>query len=201
MQISFILLTFVLKNCRLFIACKIGKQCKPVQVHPFSRFSLWVNLRKLLVGEASPIPFERYLRYRLLVHSERFCRYYFWTNWYAPNKADRKITLGVNTGWANEKKLLLRKKSHWWRNILRDGCGCERRRGELGWVTPPWRVGSAGIARREFRHWRRMGIAPNGSTARTSSAKWRRSTCPVRAVPWPSRKSIICAPGIWYWTG
>ena len=26
----------------------------------------------LLVGEASPIPFERYLRYRLLVHSERF---------------------------------------------------------------------------------------------------------------------------------
>ena len=24
--------------------------------------------------------------------------------WYAPNKADRKITLGVNTGWANEKK-------------------------------------------------------------------------------------------------
>ena len=23
----------------------------------------------------------------------------------------------------------------------------------------------------------------------------------VRAVPWPSRKSIICAPGIWYWTG
>ena len=71
MQISFILLTFVLKNCRLFIACKIGKQCKPVQVHPFSRFSLWVNLRKLLVGEASPIPFEQYLRYWLLVHSER----------------------------------------------------------------------------------------------------------------------------------
>ena len=27
------------------------------------------------------------------------------------------------------------------------------------------------------------------------------STCPVRAVLWPSRKSIICAPGIWYWTG
>ena len=51
MQISFILLTFVLKNCRLFIACKIGKQCKPVQVHPFSRFSLCVNLRKLLVGD------------------------------------------------------------------------------------------------------------------------------------------------------
>lgn len=73
MQISFILLTFVLKNCRLFIACKIGKQCKPVQVHPFSRFSLWVNLRKLLVGEASPIPFERYLRYRL--HNfQSFCK-------------------------------------------------------------------------------------------------------------------------------
>ncbi|WP_432490152.1 hypothetical protein, partial [Flavonifractor plautii] len=30
----------------------------------------------------------------------------FGTKWYAPNKADRKITLGVNTGWANEKKLL-----------------------------------------------------------------------------------------------
>ena len=125
----------------------------------------------------------------------------FWTVWYAPNKADRKITLGVNTGWANEKKLLLRKKSRWWRNILQDGCVCGKRRVGPEWGTPPWRVGSAGIARREFRHWRRMGIAPNGSTARTSSAKWRRSTCPVRAVPWPSRKSIICAPGIWYWTG
>lgn len=123
------------------------------------------------------------------------------SNWYAPNKADRKITLGVNTGWANEKKLLLRKKSRWWRNILQDGCVCGKRRVGPEWGTPPWRVGSAGIARREFRHWRRMGIAPNGSTARTSSAKWRRSTCPVRAVPWPSRKSIICAPGIWYWTG
>ena len=47
------------------VTSQIGKQCKPVQVYSFSRFSLWVNLRKLLVGEASPIPFERYLRYRL----------------------------------------------------------------------------------------------------------------------------------------
>ena len=65
---------------RIRLRSQSGKQCKPVQVHSFSRFSLWINLRKLLVGEASPIPFERYLRYRLLVHSERFCRYYFWTN-------------------------------------------------------------------------------------------------------------------------
>ena len=97
MQISFILLTFVLKNCRLFIACKIGKQCKPVQVHPFSRFSLWVNLRKLLVGEASPIPFERYLRYRLLVHSERFCRYYFWTNCPEVKTVFRKSSDAIST--------------------------------------------------------------------------------------------------------
>ena len=89
------------------------------------------------------------------------------SNWYAPNKADRKITLGVNTGWANEKKLLLRKKSRWWRNILQDGCVCGKRRVGPEWGTPPWRVGSAGIARREFRHWRRMGIAPKGSSART----------------------------------
>ena len=26
-------------------------------------------------------------------------------------------------------------------------------------------------------------------------------TCLAKAAPWPSRKSIICAPGIWYWTG
>jgi len=51
---------------------QIGKQCKQGPVHSFSRFPLRCNLRKLLVGAASPIPFERYLRYRLLVHSERF---------------------------------------------------------------------------------------------------------------------------------
>lgn len=44
---------------------QIGKQCKPVQVYSFSRIVRWTILRKLLVGEASPIPFERYLRYRL----------------------------------------------------------------------------------------------------------------------------------------
>lgn len=42
MQISFILLTFVLKNCRLFIACKIGKQCKPV---------LWSSIFVTLVAK------------------------------------------------------------------------------------------------------------------------------------------------------
>ena len=41
-------------------ASQIGKQCKPVQIHSFSRFSLWANLRKLLVGEASPSPFEHH---------------------------------------------------------------------------------------------------------------------------------------------
>ena len=55
------------------VTSQIGKQCKPVQVHSFSRFYLWVNLRKWLVGEASPIPFERYLRYRL--HDfQSFCK-------------------------------------------------------------------------------------------------------------------------------
>ena len=53
-------------------ALQIGKQCKPVQVYSFSWFPLWVNLRKLLVGEASPIPFERHLRCRLRIHSEYF---------------------------------------------------------------------------------------------------------------------------------
>ncbi len=43
------------------VTSQIGKQCKPVQVHSFSRIVLWTNLRKLLVGEASPSPFERYL--------------------------------------------------------------------------------------------------------------------------------------------
>ena len=55
------------------IRSQSGKQCKPVQVHSFSRFSLWGNLRKLLVGEASPIPFERYLRYRLHDY-QSFCK-------------------------------------------------------------------------------------------------------------------------------
>ncbi len=55
------------------VTLQIGKQCKPVQVYSFSRFSLWINLRKLLVGEASPSPFERYLRYRL--HDfQSFCK-------------------------------------------------------------------------------------------------------------------------------
>ena len=53
-------------------ALQIGKQCKPVQVYSFSWFPLWVNLRKLLVGEASPIPFERHLGWRLRIHSEYF---------------------------------------------------------------------------------------------------------------------------------
>ena len=53
-------------------ALQIGKQCKPVQVYSFSWFPLWVNLRKLLVGEASPIPFERHLWCRLRIHSEYF---------------------------------------------------------------------------------------------------------------------------------
>lgn len=53
-------------------ALQIGKQCKPVQVYSFSWFPLWVNLRKLLVGAASPIPFERHLRCRLRIHSEYF---------------------------------------------------------------------------------------------------------------------------------
>ena len=58
---------------RIRLRSQSGKQCKPVQVPSFSRFSLWVNLRKLLVGEASPIPFERYLRYRL--HDfQSFCK-------------------------------------------------------------------------------------------------------------------------------
>ena len=48
-----------------------GKQCKQGPVHLFSRFPLRCNLRKLLVEAASPIPFERYLRYRLRIHSER----------------------------------------------------------------------------------------------------------------------------------
>lgn len=38
------------------VTSQIGKQCKTVQVHSFSRFSLWVNLRKLLVGESVPKP-------------------------------------------------------------------------------------------------------------------------------------------------
>ena len=39
----------------------------------FLDFLIRVNLRKLLVGEASPIPFERYLRYRL--HDfQSFCK-------------------------------------------------------------------------------------------------------------------------------
>ena len=53
-------------------ALQIGKQCKPVQVYSFSWFPLWVNLRKLLVGVASPIPFERHLWCRLRIHSEYF---------------------------------------------------------------------------------------------------------------------------------
>ena len=55
-----------------FDSSQIGKQCKPVQVYSFSQISHPVNLRKLLVGATSPIPFERYLRYRLLVRSEHF---------------------------------------------------------------------------------------------------------------------------------
>ena len=38
------------------VISQIGKQCKPVQVYSFSRFSLWVNLRKLLVGGSIPKP-------------------------------------------------------------------------------------------------------------------------------------------------
>ena len=36
------------------------------------RFPQRRNFRKLLVGEASPIPFERHLRCRLRIHSEYF---------------------------------------------------------------------------------------------------------------------------------
>ncbi len=35
---------------------QIGKQCKPVQVHSFSRFSLWVNLRKFACWGNIPNP-------------------------------------------------------------------------------------------------------------------------------------------------
>ena len=38
----------------------------------FLDFPFGAIFANLLVGEASPIPFDRYLRYRLLVHSERF---------------------------------------------------------------------------------------------------------------------------------
>ena len=41
---------------------QIGKQCKPVQVHSFLKFSLAVKNQKLLVGATSPIPFEHHLR-------------------------------------------------------------------------------------------------------------------------------------------
>jgi hypothetical protein len=38
----------------------------------FLDFPFGAIFANLLVGAASPIPFDRYLRYRLLVHSERF---------------------------------------------------------------------------------------------------------------------------------
>lgn len=47
------------------VTSQFGKQCKPVQVHSFSRIVLWTIRENLLVGAASPIPFERYLRYQL----------------------------------------------------------------------------------------------------------------------------------------
>lgn len=39
-----------------FIISQIGKQCKPVQVHSFSRFSLRCNLRKFACWGSIPNP-------------------------------------------------------------------------------------------------------------------------------------------------
>lgn len=39
-----------------FIISQIGKQCKPVQVHSFSRISLWVILRKFACWGSIPNP-------------------------------------------------------------------------------------------------------------------------------------------------
>ena len=56
-------------------ASQIGKLASSVNLYRFMHFldfpsgAIFANL---LVEEASPIPFERYLRYLLLVHSERF---------------------------------------------------------------------------------------------------------------------------------
>ena len=51
------------------------KLASSVNLYRFTHFLDFTSgaiFANLLVGEASPIPFERYLRYRLLVHSERF---------------------------------------------------------------------------------------------------------------------------------
>ena len=66
---------------RYFALLQIGKQCKPVQVYSFSQNHLRMLFRKLLVGATSPIPFEIILRWWLLVHSERFHKFNFYTNW------------------------------------------------------------------------------------------------------------------------
>ena len=55
---------------RILQALQIGKQCKPVQVHLFTKIPPEEKFSQLLVGEASPIPFDRHLRCRLRIHSE-----------------------------------------------------------------------------------------------------------------------------------
>ena len=50
------------------------KLASSVNLYRFTHFLDFTSgaiFANLLVGEASPIPFERHLRYRLLVHSER----------------------------------------------------------------------------------------------------------------------------------
>ena len=49
-----------------------GQTCTGLLV--FAKCPYWLFL-KLLVGAASPIPFEQYLRYWLLVHSERLLKH------------------------------------------------------------------------------------------------------------------------------
>ena len=46
----------VTKGNTKFIISQIGKQCKPVQVHSFSRFSLRCNLRKFACWGSIPNP-------------------------------------------------------------------------------------------------------------------------------------------------
>ena len=55
-QPPFFTFTYLASNAQRYPLCKLGKQGKAVPL---------CNCIKSLVGEISPIPFERYLRYRL----------------------------------------------------------------------------------------------------------------------------------------